>query len=45
MPKRDLNKVASSFIEIALQHERSPINLLHIFRILFPKKTSEGVYQ
>ena len=36
MPKCDLN-----FIEIALRHECSPVNLLHIFRTPFPKNTSE----
>ena len=40
MPKRDFNKVASSFIEMAFQHGCSPINLLHIFRTPFPQKTS-----
>ena len=30
----------SNFIEIALQHESSPVNLLHIFRTPFPKNTS-----
>ena len=33
-------KLLSSFIEIALRHGCSPINLLHIFRTLFPKNTS-----
>ena len=32
-----------NFIEIALRHGCSPINLLHIFRIPFPKNTSEGL--
>ena len=31
----------SNFIEIALQHGCSPVNLLHIFRTPFPKNTSE----
>ena len=30
----------SAFIEIALWHECSPENLLHIFRKIFPKNTS-----
>ena len=29
-----------NFIEIALQHECSPVNLLHIFRTTFPRNTS-----
>ena len=29
-----------NFIEIALRHECSPVNLLHIFRTPFPKSTS-----
>ena len=29
----------SKFIEIALRHGFSPVNLLHIFRIPFPKNT------
>ena len=32
----------SNFIEIALQHGRSPVNLLHNFRTPFPKNTSGG---
>ena len=39
MPKCSFNKVAMNFIEIALRHEYSPVNLLHIFRISFPKNT------
>ena len=35
MPRYDLNKVASNFIEITLQHGCSPVNLLHIFRTPF----------
>ena len=31
----------SNFIEIALRHGCSPVNLLHIFRTLFTKNTSE----
>ena len=30
----------SNFIEITLRHGCSPVNLLHIFRTLFPKNTS-----
>ena len=30
----------SNFIEIALRHGCSPVNLLHIFKIPFPKKTT-----
>ena len=29
----------SNFIEIAVRHGSSPVNLLHIFRILFPRNT------
>ena len=29
-----------NFIEITLQHECSPVNVLHIFRTPFPKNTS-----
>ena len=49
MPKCDFNKVAKqsklqgNFIEIALRYGCSPINLLHIFKIPFPKNTSEGL--
>ena len=31
----------ANFIEIALRHVCSPLNLLHIFRTPFPKNTSE----
>ena len=31
-----------NFIEIALRHGCSPVNLLYIFRTPFPKNTSEG---
>ena len=40
MPKCDFNKVASNFIEIALRHGCSPVNLLDIFRMVFTKNTS-----
>ena len=41
IPKCDFNKVAllCNFIEIALWYVCSPVNLLHIFRIPFPKNT------
>ena len=32
-------KLQSNFIEISFRHGCSPVNLLHIFRILFPKNT------
>ena len=31
------------FIEIAVWHGRSLVNLLHIFRVPFPKETSGGL--
>ena len=34
-------KLQSNFIEIALRHGCSPVNLLHIFRISFLKNTPE----
>ena len=36
-------KLQSNFIEIALGHGFFPVNLLHIFRISFPKNTSGGL--
>ena len=36
-------KLLCSFIEIALRHGCSPVNLLHIFRIPFPTNTSGGL--
>ena len=33
----------TNFIEIALRHGCSPVNLLHNFRTPFPKNTSEGL--
>ena len=33
--------IKSNFIEITLRHGCSPVNLLHIFRTAFVKKTSE----
>ena len=35
-------KLQSNFTEILLQHG-CPVNLLHIFRILFPRNTSRGL--
>ena len=39
MPKCDFNKV-----ETTLRHGCSPVNLLHIFRTLFLKNTSGGLF-
>ena len=36
-------KLQSNFIKIKLQHGCSPVHLLHIFRITFPKNTFEGL--
>ena len=36
-------KLLCNFIEITLWHRCSPVNLLHIFRTLFPKNTSLGL--
>ena len=36
-------KLQSNFIEIALRHGCSPVNLLHIFRTPFPQNTSGGL--
>ena len=33
----------SNFIEIALRHRYSPVQLLHIFRIIFNKNTCGGL--
>ena len=33
-------KLLCNFIEIALHHQCSPVNLLHIFRTAFPRNTS-----
>ena len=38
-----LIKLQSNFIEITLRHGCSPVNVLHIFRILFPKNSSGGL--
>ena len=39
----DSIKLQSNFIEITLQHGRSPVNLLHILVTFFQKKTSGGL--
>ena len=36
-------KLLCNFIEIAVWHEYSPVNLLYILRTLFPKITCEGL--
>ena len=38
-----LIKLQSNFIETTLRHGFSPVNLQHIFRTPFPKKTSRGL--
>ena len=38
-------KLLCNFIKIILQHECFPVNLLHIFRILFRKNTSGWLLQ
>ena len=43
MPRCDFNKVLCNFIEIALRHGCSPVNLLHIFRTPLPKNTAATV--
>ena len=43
MPKYNfLIKLQGNFIEIALWHGCSPVNLLHIFRKPYSKNTSRG---
>ena len=37
-------KLKSNIIEITLRRGCSPVNLLHTYRIPFPKKTSEQVF-
>ena len=37
---QSMSKLLCNFIEIALRHGCSPLNLLHIFRIPFPKNTA-----
>ena len=37
-------KLQSNFIEIALRHGSSPVDLLHIFRTIFLKDTSRGLF-
>ena len=46
MPKCNFNKVAmqSNFIEIALRHGCSLVNLLHIFRTPFSKNTFGRIF-
>ena len=53
MPKSDFHKVAmqkqnqilqGNFTEITIQHRCSSVNLLHIFRKLFPKNSSGGLH-
>ena len=36
-------KLLCSFIKITLRHGCSPVNWVHVFRILFPKNTSGGL--
>ena len=44
MPKCDLNlKLLYNFIEIALRHGCSPVNLLHVFKTLLYKNTYGGL--
>ena len=43
MPKCNYREVANNFIETALWHGCSPVNLLHNFRTPFPKNTSAGL--
>ena len=38
-------KLQSNFIEIALRHGCSPVNLLHIFRTSFLKNTCDGCFR
>ena len=38
-----LINLQNNFIETTLRHGFSPVNLLHIFRSPFPKKTSGGL--
>ena len=42
--KQVSKKLQSNFIEIALRHGCSPVNLLHIFRTPFPKNTSAWLF-
>ena len=44
MRNYDFNKVPKElYIEISFPHGYSPLNLLHIFRTPFHKKTSGGI--
>ena len=49
MPKKfatfAYNSLLCNFIEIALRHECSPVNLLHIFGTPFSKNTSGWLFQ
>ena len=44
MPKYDFNNVALHLYWIVLWHGRSPVNLLHIFRISFLKTPLDGCF-
>ena len=44
MLKCDFSKLQSNFIEIALRHGCSPVNLMHIFRTLFYKNSYEEMF-
>ena len=44
MPKCNLIKLLCNFIEIALGHGCSPVNLLHIFRTPFTKNTLDDCF-
>ena len=39
-----LIKLQSNFIEISLRHGCFPVNLLHLFRTLFSRNTSEWLF-
>ena len=43
MLKCDFNKIPLKFIEIALRHKCSPVNLLHIFRTYFYQSASRAL--
>ena len=43
MLKCDYKMLLCNFIEIALRHGCSPVNVLHIFRTPYLKSTSEGL--
>ena len=44
MPNAILIKLLRNFIEVALWHRCSPVNLLHIFRTPFPGNTRRVRY-